>query len=343
MNSKNTPHLLVTGGTGFVGHHLVEELKCRRVSFFTFSRKDYDLTIWDQARAVFEANRHATAILHMASWQAAGEFPAKHPAEQMFRNNLIHSHVLEAWRRFAPQAKLMAVGTSCAYPSSSCSFSKEETFLEGPVHGSVYAYAFTKRLLYTGILAYNDQFGLNGTYLIPATMFGEYDDFHPDTAHVPGALIGKFVRAVRENLPEVEIWGDGSQLRDFVDVKEFVRVVLSVLDQCDRDVINIGPGAGISIRQLAEWICEASGFKGRLFFNTQRYVGIKEKFIDDTRLREKFGLKLTTDLRPGIARTVAWYSKNYDQLNGKRKFQSDQFDRSDRSDPITQPAVAHAR
>src|SRR5215469_7097308 len=102
-----TPHILVTGGTGFVGRHLVEELKRRGLSFFSFPSKDYDLTAWEQAQAVFEANRHATTILHMASWQAAGEFPAKHPAEQMFRNNLIHSHALEAWRRFAPKARLV--------------------------------------------------------------------------------------------------------------------------------------------------------------------------------------------------------------------------------------------
>jgi len=138
---------------------------------------------------------------------------------------------------------------------------------------------------------------------------------------------------VRENLPEVEIWGDGSQLRDFVDVKEFVRVVLALLDRCERDVINIGPGAGVSIRRLAEWICEASGFKGRLFFNPQRYVGIKEKFIDDSRLRQKYGLSLGTDLRPGIARTVAWYSQNYEAQKGRRKFApSDRSDQSDRSE-----------
>jgi nucleoside-diphosphate-sugar epimerase len=121
-------------------------------------------------------------------------------------------------------------------------------------------------------------------------------------------------------LPEVEIWGDGSQVRDFMDVKEFVRVLLELMPRCDRDIVNIGPGAGISIRELATLICEAARFRGRLAFNPQRYVGIKEKFIENSRLREKYGLTVNPDLRPAIARTVAWYSENYELLKDRYKF-----------------------
>jgi GDP-L-fucose synthase len=318
-SSQQHPHILITGGTGFVGQHVQQELRQRGISFFAFSRKEFDLTVWEQAQAVFERNRHATGIIHLASYQAAGDFPAKHPAEQMFVNNLIHSHVLECWRRHAPGARLWAIGTSCAYPSRASKLS-EEVFLDGEIHGSVYAYAFTKRLLYTGILAYNDQFGLKGNYLVPATMFGEHDDFNLATAHVPGALIGKFVRAAHEGLPEVEIWGDGSQVRDFMDVKEFVRVLLELMPRCDRDIVNIGPGAGTSIRELATLICEAAKFRGRLVFNPQRYVGIKEKFIEASRLRDKYGLNVNTNLRPGLERAVAWYSEHYELLKDGCKF-----------------------
>ncbi len=312
-------HILITGGTGFVGKHLQSELRRRGISFFCFSRDQFDLTRWEQAQAVFERNRHATALIHLAGFQAAGEFPGRHPAEQLFVNNLIHTHVLECWRRFIPQARLFALGSSCAYPTNAAKLT-EPVLLDGPVHGSVYAYASTKRLLYTGILAYNDQYGLDGSFLIPATLFGEHDDFNPATAHVPGALIGKFVRAVREDLPEVEIWGDGSQVRDFLDVKEFVRALLLLLGRCQRDIVNVCPGAGTSIRELATIICEASGFRGELKFNPNRYVGIREKFLDSSRLREKYGLAVTPDIRAGIARTVAWGFENYTAMIERRKF-----------------------
>ena len=100
--------ILVTGGTGFVGHHVQEELAQRNVPFFAFGRRQFDLTRWEQAEAVFKAHADADLILHLASFQAAGEFPAKHTAEQFFINNLIHNHTLEAWRKFIPRARLVA-------------------------------------------------------------------------------------------------------------------------------------------------------------------------------------------------------------------------------------------
>ena len=315
-----SPHVLITGGTGFVGRHIQEELRRRGVSFCVFARKEFDLTVWEQAQAVFRNNRHATVVLHLASFQAAGEFPARHPAEQLFINGLMHAHVLECWRRHIPGARLVAIGSSCGYPGKATHLA-EDGFLDGEPHASVYAYAAVKRLLCTGVRAYNDQFGLHGCYLVPAPMLGEHDDFHPATSHVPGALIGKFVRAVREGLPEVEIWGDGTQVRDFMDVKEFVRVLLALAYQCDRDTVNVGPGAGMSIRELAAQICEAARFRGRVVFNPRRYVGVKEKFMDTRRLQDKYGLTISRDIRAAIARTVAWYDANYEALKDRRKFE----------------------
>lgn len=311
--------ILITGGTGFVGMHLQEELARRRIPCVVFSKRDYDLTRWEEAQAVFARHRHADVVLHLASYQAAGEFPAKHPGEQFYVNTLIHAHVLEAWRRFAPQAKLIAVGSSCAYPSRLESLA-EEYFMNGEIDGSVYAYAFTKRLLYTGIMAYNDQFQMNGSYIIPPTLFGEHDDYDINTAHVCGALIAKFVRAALEDLPEVEIWGDGSQVREFLYVKDFVGALLDLIAPLDRDILNLGPGKGTSIRVLATTIGRAAGFTGRLVFNANRYVGVKEKFLNSTKLEQKYNMRLGADLSAGIRRTVTWYTEHYDEVKNKHKF-----------------------
>ena len=311
--------VLVTGGTGFAGRHVQEELQRRGVPFFAFGKKQFDLTRRDQAEAVFKQHADADLVLHLASYQAAGEFPAKHTGEQFFVNNLIHSHVLDAWRQFTPRAKFIGIGASCAYPSSAQAMTEDKIF-EGAIHGSVYAYGATKRLLYTGILAYNDQFKLDGNYVIPAAMFGEHDDFNEATAHVPGALIARFVRAVKLNLPEVEIWGDGSQVRDFMDVKDFARGLLDVAPKLERDLVNLVSGRGTTVKELALAISEASGFKGKVFFNAARYTGAREKFLDATKLRQKYGMQISSDLVPGLRRTVAWYAQNYDTLKDKTKF-----------------------
>lgn len=311
--------VLITGGTGFVGKHLQEELVRRGIAHLAIGRRQFDLTRWEQAEAVFSKNQDADLILHLASYQAAGEFPAKHTAEQFFINNLIHNHALEAWRKFIPHAKLITVGASCAYPSAAQGMT-EDKFFEGAIHGSVYSYGATKRMLYTGILAYNDQFKLNGSYVVPAAMYGEDDDFNEATAHVPGALIARFVRAAKLDLPEVEIWGDGSQVRDFMDVKDFVNGLLDLAPRLERDLVNLVPHGGKTVKELALTVCAAAGYRGKVVFNANRYTGAKEKFLDATKLREKYGMVISGNLAPGIRRTVEWYSKNYETVKDRRKF-----------------------
>jgi len=311
--------ILITGGSGFVGRHLAEELRRREIEHVALSQRDGDLTRAEQADAVLAAHAACNVIVHLASYQAAGEFPAHHTGEQFHINTLIHTHLLEAWRRRMPHAKLLAVGCSCAYPSSAESLC-EDQFLAGPIHGSVYSFAHTKRALYVGLRAYQDQYGLDGSYLIPATLFGEHDDFAPETSHVCGALVARFVQATREDWPEVEIWGDGTQQREFMDVKHFAPALLHVLPQVSRDLVNLGPGRGTMIRQLAETIARAAGYRGRLVFNPDRYVGVRAKYTSAEKLREKYGWEIPADLEPGLHRTVAWYAEHYDTLQGKKKF-----------------------
>jgi GDP-L-fucose synthase len=311
--------VLITGGTGFVGKHLQEELARRGIPFFAFGRRQFDLTRREQAEAVFRKNQDADLILHLASFQAAGEFPGKHTAEQFFINNLIHNHALEAWRQFIPRAKFIGIGASCAYPSAAQAMTEDKIF-DGAIHGSVYAYGATKRLLYTGILAYNDQFKLNGSYVIPAAMFGEDDDFDEATAHVPAALVGRFVRAVKTGVPEVEIWGDGSQVRDFMDVKDFVRGLLDLAPRLEHDIVNLAPGRGKTIKELALTVSEAANYRGKVVFNASRYTGAKEKFVDAAKLREKFGMTINHELAPGIRRTAEWYAEHFETLKSRHKF-----------------------
>jgi GDP-L-fucose synthase len=315
--------ILVTGGSGFVGAHLQEELSSRKLPCYAFSSREHDLTDPRQADDAFDRGGGSAidTILHLACYQAAGEFPARNPGAQFVVNNRIHLNVLDSWRRMAPQARLVAIGSSCAYPSDLLSLT-EDRLMDGPIHGSVYSYAFTKRALHTGILAHNDQFKLNGSYIIPPTLFGEFDDFNVDTAHVSGALVGKCVKAARLG-GNVEIWGDGSQIREFLDVKVFVKALVDLVPRLDREVLNLAPGAGTSIKMLAETIADAAGLSGRLYYDTTRYTGIKEKFLNVDRLRQNYGMQLSADVREGLRRTVKWYDANFDALKDRRKFDSE--------------------
>jgi GDP-L-fucose synthase len=311
--------LLVTGGTGFVGRHLQDALTARGIPHVVVGRRDFDLTSAASADELFARHRDADTIVHLACYQAAADFPAKHPGEQLAVNTLIHTNVLEAWRKRLPHARFIGMGSSCAYPSDLDTLT-EDRLMDGAIHGSVYAYAFTKRYLHTGLLAYNDQFKLNGSYIIPPTLFGEHDDFNVATAHVSGALVGKFVHAVKDGAPAVEIWGDGSQVREFLYVKDFVDTLIDLLPRLDRQVLNIGPGRGTSIKQLAESIARAAAFRGRLAFEPARYVGVKEKFLNTGKLEREFGVTMPVSIDRGIDRTVAWYAAHVDELRGREKF-----------------------
>ena len=145
----------------------------------------------------------------------------------------------------------------------------EDKIFDGAIHGSVYSYGATKRMLYTGILAYNDQFKLNGSYIIPPAMFGENDDFNEATAHVPSALIARFVKAVKTNSPEVEIWGDGTQVRDLADVKDFVNTLLDLAPKLERDIVNVAPGRGKTIWRTRVDRLRGGGLQGQRIVQRQ--------------------------------------------------------------------------
>jgi GDP-L-fucose synthase len=312
--------ILITGGGGFVGRHLQEELRARQVPYDAFASREHDLTDPRQADAAFEraGGDRISTILHLACYQAAGEFPARNPGAQFIVNNRIHLNVLDSWRRLAPRARLIAIGSSCAYPSDLLALT-EDKLMDGPIHGSVYSYAFTKRALHTGILAHNDQYQLNGSYVIPPTLFGEHDDFNVETAHVSGALVGKFVKAARLG-GTVEVWGDGSQVREFLDVKVFVRTLLDLAPRLDREVLNVAPGVGTSIKTLAETIADAAGVPDRIHYDTTKYTGIREKFLNVERLQSRYGVHLPADIGDGLRRTVRWYEANFEALKDRRKF-----------------------
>lgn len=301
--------VLLTGGTGFVGGAVRRALERRNLPCAWFSRSQFDLTSQEQADAAFELHADAELIVHLAGAGTAGDFTARAAADLFDVNHRIHVNVLRAWCRHLSGARMLAVGSSCAYPAGAARLN-EDAILSGPPDPSVAAFAASKRALLAGLHAYDAQYGLDGSYIVPATLFGPHDDFDSDRAHVVSALIARFVRAKRTAASAVEIWGDGSQVRDFMHVDDFADALVHVAGRCHRTVLNVGPGRGTSVRELAELIRDAVGYSGRLVYDPNRYSGVPEKVLDTSRLTAQFTWAPHDDLAGAIARTVAWYEQS---------------------------------
>lgn len=294
--------ILVTGGTGFLGTALCRKLVAEGHDITPVGSRDCDLT---QAGSLDRfADGKFDRIFHLAAWTQAGDFCLKHPGEQWIINQQINTNVLDWWHKRQPQAKLIAIGTSCAYaPGSALA---EEDYLDGPPIESLFTYAMTKRMLYVGLLALHRQFGHTYLQLVPSTLYGP--DYHTDgrQMHFIFDLIRKIIRGKLRGEPVI-LWGDGHQKRELVYMEDFVRIALRLSDTVSNDLVNIGAGEEFSIRHFAQLICERIGYDfQQIQFDTTRYVGAKSKCLSSAKLRSLLGKVEMTPLSEGLAKTIDW-------------------------------------
>ena len=295
--------ILVTGATGFLGTALCGRLEQAGHQLVRLNSVNCDL-------------RHASSlepfssvsydqIYHLAAWTQAGDFCLTHPGEQWIINQQINTHVLGWWHKSQPQAKLICMGTSCAYaPGSEL---VEENYLLGLPIESLFTYAMTKRMLFVGLLALQKQFGLKHLCLVPSTLYGP--GYHTDgrQMHFIFDLIRKILRGKLHGEPVV-LWGDGHQNRELVYVEDFVSLALRLAGTCDNELINIGAGNELSIRHFARLICEQVGYDfNSIQFDTSRYVGARSKCLSIRKLRGLIPDLQFTPLETGLARTIEWF------------------------------------
>lgn len=303
---------LVTGGTGFFGKNfkaIIEGLGGEVVavgSSYDLSKEEKMLQL-----ANLYPKNYFDYIIHGAALQAAGDWPLKHKAEQYDVNLKIHTNTFKLWHAYQPQAKMIGIGSSCSYPKAKEVLS-ESDYWDGPMHESVDIYGFTKKAVSVGIEAYKHQYGMKGTTAIFATLYGPHDHFDPEKSHVVSALIKKFVDAKINNENTVEVWGDGYQTRELIYVDDQVKGLLSILDY-NGSLINIGTGVSITIRELAETIKELVGFEGNIYYNENRFVGIKHKVLSVDLAKELYGWTSTIKcdtLQNNLDKTITWYKDN---------------------------------
>jgi GDP-L-fucose synthase len=295
--------ILVTGASGFLGRHLCPYLVNQDHQVTRLSSRDCDLR---QAGVLDRFNEiRYDQIYHLAAWTQAGDFCLAHAGEQWIINQQINTNVVAWWRAQQPQAKLVSIGTSCAYsPELEL---REENYLIGQPIESLYTYAMTKRMLYVGQMALHRQFGLTYLGVVPSTLYGP--GYHADgrQMHFIFDLIRKIMRAQLYG-EKVVLWGDGYQRRELVFVDDFVQAMVRLASACDNTLVNIGAGEEFTIRHFAQVICEQVGYDcGAIEYDTSRYVGARSKCLNVDRLRQ-----LLPDFRPlsletGINATIQWF------------------------------------
>ena len=306
-------NVIVTGATGFVGRTLVETLRRRfgpDCSVIALGSGDADLTRRDATFELFERTQptfDCDHIIHLAALYKAGDWPVKHQATQFHVNMSINVNVLEAWRRFFPKAKLTSILSYCMYPSHSEPHPETEVYGTEP-EDYLFAYAFTKKAMLIGQRAYARENGLTSTSVILPTVYGPGDSF-AENSHVVGALIGKFARAARNNAASVEVWGDGTQEREFLFVEDAADGIISAALGSDHDVLNLGTGTAYSVGHIAALIKAATDFKGEIEFNTDRFVGVSRRVLDVSRMTEDLGWLAATSIDDGLERTVHWHER----------------------------------
>jgi GDP-L-fucose synthase len=294
--------VLVTGGTGFLGSHLVERLDADGHEVFVARRRDFDLTRWEDAEGMFKAAR-PERVFHLAAEVGGIGANMANPGRYWYANLMMGAHVLEQ-SRLHDIEKLVIVGTVCAYPKFTPVPFKEESLWDGYPEETNAPYGVAKKTVLVGAQAYREQYGLGSVFLLPTNLYGPRDNFHRTDAHV----IPDLIRKMLESPEEVVLWGDGSPTREFLYVDDCVDGLMLAGDRYDGPLpVNLGAGKEISIRELAELVADATGFTGRIEWDTTKPNGQPRRSIDASRAHELFGFEARTPLREGLARTVAWY------------------------------------
>jgi GDP-L-fucose synthase len=303
-------NILVTGASGFLGQHLVKALSARGYNITALNSRSADLR-HEGSMAPFNSRRY-DLIFHLATWTQAGDFCLHHPGEQWIANQQINTHVLAWWQQYQSQAKLVSMGTSCAYAQD---FElKEDNYLAGKPIESLFTYAMTKRMLYIGQQSLQAQFGMNHLSLVPSTLYGP--GYHTDgrQMHFIFDLIRKILRGKLYG-EDVVLWGDGQQRREVVLVDDFVQAVIYLAKTQQNQIINIGSGEEFTIRDFAHQICAQVGYEEKLIlYDASRYVGAKSKCLDITKLKRLYPEFSPTPLSNGLSQTIAWFQEQKDSF-----------------------------
>jgi GDP-L-fucose synthase len=299
--------VVVTGGAGFLGSFLVEELRRRGArDVFVPRHRDYDLVDRAACRRLLQ-DAKPDLVFHLAAQVGGIGANRDNPGRFLFENAMMGLQLIEECRLFGVKKTVIA-GTICAYPKFAPVPFREDDMWNGYPEETNAPYGVAKKLLLVQAQAYREQYGMSSIMLFPVNLYGPRDNFDLRTSHVIPAMIRKCLAARAAGQAEVPLWGDGSPTREFIYVDDAARAfVLAAEGYDDPDPVNVGSGQEISIRDLAAEVALATGYQGRFVWDPSQPNGQPRRRLDVSRARERFGFQAATNLREGLAQTVKWY------------------------------------
>ena len=299
--------VLVTGGNGFLGRHVLAALGRHGYRDVVAPRKsDYDLTVEPDVRRMFEEVR-PHLVIHLAAVVGGIGANRDSPGRFFYENVMMGAMTMEHARRSGVE-KFVGIGTICAYPKLAPVPFLECDLWNGYPEETNAPYGIAKKMLLVQGQAYREQYGFNVIHLLPVNLYGPHDNFDPASSHVIPALIRKCIEAIDAGSEELVCWGTGIATREFLYVEDCADAIVLAAEQYDLpEPVNIGAGFEISIRDLSELIAALTGFSGRLSFDPTKPDGQPRRRLDTTRALAGFGFRATTDFREGLRRTIDWY------------------------------------
>lgn len=303
-------NVLVTGGSGFLGTHLRAKLAALSAHVDAPSHHEYDLVDGEAVRRLYRDFPNTHIVIHLAAKVGGIGANREHPGSFFYDNLMMGTQLMhEAYLAKIP--KFVALGTVCAYPKFTLVPFKEDDIWNGYPEETNAPYGLAKKMMLVQSQGYREEYGFNSIFLLPVNLYGPGDNFDPASSHVIPALIKKCVDAIENGDDEIVVWGTGTASREFLFVNDAVEGILLAAQNYDAsDPVNLGSSFEVTIKDLVDIIVKASGFEGKVSWDSSKPDGQPRRKLDVTTAEKAFGFKSHTTFEDGLKMTIDWYREH---------------------------------